>query len=191
MTRSEQRVSGGAAGGCSHAELIDAFVDGAVSEQERRQAEQHLADCSECRDEARGLTALSELLAAERLAPAPLDIDFRAAATRPGPRVAVAVAALAALVGGAAALLAALAPRVESAAAAAATLFDFTVTAGLVGAGLLDASWRGMSAAVSSTLQPAAPGLLFGGAAAVGLTVLLVALLRRGARASVRGRSRR
>lgn len=188
MTRSEQRVSGGVAGACSHAELIDAFVDGAVSEQERRQAEQHLADCSECRDEARGLTALSELLAAERLAPAPLDIDFRAAATRPGRPLAAAVAALAALVGGAAALLAGLAPQVES---AAATLFDFTVTAGLVGAGLLDASWRGMSAAVSSTLQPAAPGLLFGGAAAVGLTVLLVALLRRGAGASARGRSRR
>ena len=191
MTRSEKRVSGGVAGACSHAELIDAYVDGAVSEPERRQAEQHLAGCAECRDEAHGLTALRELLVAERLSPEPLDIDLSAAATRPGRRAAAAVAALAALVGGAAAVLAGLAPQVESAAAAVATLFDFTVTAGLVGAGLLDASWRGMSAAVSSTLEPAAPGLLFGGAAAVGLTVLLVSLLRRGARASARGRSQR
>ncbi len=62
MTSSERTA-------CSHAELIDAYVDGAVSGPEREQAKRHLEACAECRDEARGLAALRELLAAERVAP--------------------------------------------------------------------------------------------------------------------------
>ncbi len=178
-------------GACAQAELIDAYVDGAVSEAERRLAEQHLAGCAACRDEARGLSALHELLAAERLAPEPLAIDISAplrTRLRAGRRHAmVAAAALVAVFGGALAVLATLAP----AASAAATLFDFTVTLGMLGAGLLDASWRGLNAAMSSALAPATPALLFGGAAVVGLTGLLFSLLRRGSRASARQRSRR
>ncbi len=185
-------VSGSMSGACSHAELIDAHVDGAVSEPEREQAERHLVECAECRDEARGLAALRELLAAERLAPEPVEIDVRSSPSRArGRRAVAAAAALVGLFGGALAVLAGLAPQVESAAAAVATLFDFTVTVGLVGAGLLDASWRGLSAAVSSVLQPAAPGLLFGGLTAAGLTALLFSLLRRGSRATARERQRR
>ena len=184
MTSSERTA-------CSHAEQIDAYVDGALSELEREQAEQHLAECAECRDEARGLAALQELLASERLAPEPLEIDVSAPRRARGRRAVAAAAALVGLFGGALAVLAGLAPQVESAAAAASTLFDFAVTVGLVGAGLLDASWRGMNAAVSSALQLAAPGLVFGGVAATGLTVLLFSLLRRGARAVARERQRR
>ncbi len=103
----------------------------------------------------------------------------------------VATAALVAVFGGALAVLATLAPAAGSAASAAATLFDFTVTLGMLGAGLLDASWRGLNAAMSSALAPATPALLFGGAAVVGLTGLLFSLLRRGSRASARQRSRR
>ena len=182
-------------GACSQAELVDAYVDGAVSEAERRLAEQHLAGCAACRDEARGLSALHELLAAERLAPEPLAIDIGAplrTRLRAGRRRArVAAAALVAVFGGALAVLATLAPAAGSAASAAATLFDFTVTLGMLGAGLLDASWRGLNAAMSSALAPATPALLFGGAAVVGLTGLLFSLLRRGSRASARQRSRR
>jgi len=182
-------------GACSQAELIDAYVDGAVSEAERRLAEQHLAGCAACRDEARGLSVLHELLAAERLAPEPLAIDISApprTRLRAGRRRAmVATAALVAVFGGALAVLATLAPAAGSAASAAATLFDFTVTLGMLGAGLLDASWRGLNAAMSSALAPATPALLFGGAAVVGLTGLLFSLLRRGSRASARQRSRR
>ena len=185
MTSSERTA-------CSHAELIDAYVDGAVSGAEREQAKRHLEACAECRDEARGLAALRELLAAERVAPEQLGtfVGAPARAAR-GRRAVAAAAALAGLFGGALAVLAGLAPRVESAAAAASTLFDFTVAVGLVGAGLLDASWRGLSAATSSVLQPAAPGLLFGGLAAMGLSVLLYSLLRRGFRAAARERQRR
>lgn len=184
MTSSERTA-------CSRAELIDAYVDDALSGPEREQAEQHLAQCAECRDEARGLAALRELLAAERLAPEHLEVDVRAQHRARGRRAVAAAAALAGLFAGALAMLAGLAPQVESAAAAASTLFDFAVTAVLVGAGLLDASWKGMNAAVSSALQPAAPGLVFGGLAAAGLTVLLFNLLRRGAGAVVRERQRR
>jgi anti-sigma factor RsiW len=176
---------------CSHAELIDLYVDGAVSGPEREQAERHLAECAGCRDEARALTALRELLAAERVAPEQLDTRVGAPSPARGRRAVAAAAALVGLFGGALAVLAGLVPQVQSAAAAASTLFDFTVTVGLVGAGLLDASWRGMSAAMSSVLQPAGPGLLFGGLAAMGLTVLLFSLLRRGARAVARERQRR
>ena len=178
-------------GACSQAELIDAYVDGAVSEAERRLAEQHLAGCAACRDEARGLSALHELLAAERFAPEPSAIDLRAARPVGRRRAAVAAAALVALFGGVLALLATLAPAAGSAASAAATLFDFTVTLGMLGAGLLDASWRGLNVAMSSALAPATPALLFGGAAVVGLSGLLFSLLRRGAKASARQRSRR
>lgn len=179
---------------CAHAELIDAWVDGAVSEAERRSAERHIAECAACRDEARALSALHELLAAERLSPEPLAIDLHAPRTRRRAgrrRSAVAAAALVALFGGALATLATLAPAAGSAASAAATLFDFTVTLGMLGAGLLDASWRGLNVAMSSALAPATPALLFGGAAVLGLTGLLFSLLRRGSKASARQRSRR
>lgn len=191
MTSSRSGVSGRVFDACAHAELIDAYVDGAVGEPEREQAERHLVECAECRDEARALAALGELLAAERLAPEPFEVDVRAPSRARSRRALAAVAALVGLFGGSLAVLAGLAPRVESAAAAAAALFDFTVTVALVGAGLLEASWRGASAAVSSVLQPAAPGLLFGGLAAAGLTALLFSLLRRGSRAAVRERQRR
>lgn len=184
MTSSERTA-------CSQAELIDAYVDGAVSGPEREQAERHLAECSGCRDEARGLAALRELLAAERLAPEQLETCVGAPSRARGRRAVAAAAALVGLFGGALAVLAGLAPQVESAVAAASTLFDFTLTIGLVGAGLLDASWRGMSAAMSSVLQPAGPGLFFGVLLAMGLTVLLFSLLRRGARAVARERQQR
>ena len=179
---------------CAHAELIDAWVDGAVSEAERRSAEQHMAECPACRDEARDLSALHELLAAERLSPEPLAIDLHAprARLRAGRRrAAVAAAALVALFGGALALLATLAPAAGSAASAVATLFDFGATLGMLGAGLLDASWRGLNVAMSSALEPATPTLLVGAAAVVGLAGLLFSLLRRGSKASVRQDSRR
>ncbi len=190
-TPSGKGLSGSMSGACSHAELIDAYVDGAVSEPEREQAERHLVECACCRGEARGLAALCELLATERLATEPFEIDVRAPSRARGRRAVAAAAALVGLFGGALAVLAGLAPQVGSAASVVATLFDFTVTVGLVGAGLLDASWRGMSAAVSSVLQPAAPGLVFGGLTAMGLTVLLCSLLRRGSRAAARERQRR
>ena len=196
MTSSDRTVStsGGGestAGACAHAELIDACVDGAASEAERRLAEEHLAGCETCRDEARGLSQLHELLASERLAPQPVAIDLRAPRPAARRRAAGAVAALVALFGGALALVATVAPAAGSAASAAATLFDFVATVGLLGAGLLDASWRGLGAAMSSALAPAAPALLFGGAAAIGLTGLLFSLLRRGSGAAARQRSRR
>ncbi len=178
-------------GACSQAELVDAYVDGDVSEAERRLAERHLAGCAACRAEARALSALRELLAAERLSPAPRALDLHAPRSAGRGRAALAAAALVALFGGVLAVLAALAPTVGSAASAAATLFDFTVTLGLLGAGLLDASWRGLNAAMSSALAPATPSLLFGVTAVVGLTGLLFALLRRGSRASARRRSDR
>ncbi len=176
---------------CAHAELIDAWVDGAVSEAERRSAEQHMAECPACRDEARDLSALHELLAAERLSPEPLAVDVHAPLRGGRRRAAVAAAALVALFGGALALLATLAPVAGSAASAAATLFDFGATLGMLGAGLLDASWRGLNVAMSSALEPATPTLLVGAAAVVGLAGLLFSLLRRGSKASVRQDSRR
>ncbi|MCY3930911.1 MAG: zf-HC2 domain-containing protein [Acidobacteria bacterium] len=179
---------------CAHAELIDAWVDGAVSEAERRSAEQHIAECAACRDEARELSALHELLTAERLSPEPLAVDLHAPRTRRRAgrrRAAVAAAGLVAVFGGVLAVLAPLAAAAGSAASAAATLFDFTVTLGMLGAGLLDASWRGLNVAMSSAPEPATPALLFGGAAVLGLTGLLFSLLRRGAKASARQRSRR
>lgn len=178
-------------GACSQAELIDAYVDGAVSEAERRLAKRHLAGCAACRDEARGLSALHELLASERFSPEPLAIDISASRPAGRRRAAVAAAALVALFGGTLALLATLAPAAGSAASAAATLFDFAVTLGMLGAGLLDASWRGLNAAMSSALAPATPVLLFGGVAVAGLAGLLFSLLRRGSGASARQRSRR
>ena len=180
---------------CAHAELIDAYVDGAVSEAERRSAEQHVAGCAVCRDEARGLAALHELLAAERLSPEPLAVDLCAPLRRRlragRRRAVVAAASLVAVFGGALALLATFAPAAGSATSAAATLFDFAVTVSMLGAGLLDASWRGLNVALSSALEPATPALLFGGAAVVGLTGLLFSLLRRGSKAAARQRSRR
>ena len=180
---------------CAHAELIDAWVDGAVSEAERRSAERHMAECAACRDEARELSALHELLAAERLSPEPLAVDVHAplrARLRAGRRrAAVAAAALVALFGGTLVLLATLAPAAGSAASAAATLFDFGATLGMLGAGLLDASWRGLNVAMSSALEPATPTLFVGVAAVVGLAGLLFSLLRRGSKESVRQDSRR
>ena len=191
MTSSRSGVSGRASDACSHAELIDAYVDGAVAEPEREQAERHLLECGECRSEARALAALGELLAAERLAPEPLEVAVRAPSRARRRGALAAAAALVGLFGGSLAVVAGLAPQVESATSAVAALFDFTVTVALVGAGLLEASWRGVSAAVSSVLQPAAPGLVFGGLAAAGLTALLFSLLRRGSRATVRERQQR
>ena len=191
MTSSRSGVSESTSGVCSHAELIDAYVDGAVAESEREQAERHLLECGECRNEARSLAALGELLAAERLEPEPLEVAVRAPSRARRRRPLAAAAALVGLFGGSLAVLAGLVPQVESATSAVAALFDFTVTVALVGAGLLEASWRGVSAVVSSVLQPAAPGLVFGGLAAAGLTALLFSLLRRGSRATVRERQQR
>ena len=191
MTSSRSGVSGRASDACSHAELIDAYVDGAVAGPEREQAERHLLECGECRNEARALAALGELLAAERLAPEPLEVAVRAPSRARRRRALAAAAALVGLFGGSLAVLAGLAPQVESATSAVAALFDFTVTVALVGAGLLEASWRGVSAAASSVLQPAAPGLVFGVLLAGGLTALLFSLLRRGSRATVRERQQR
>ena len=191
MTSSRNGVGRRASRACSHAELIDAWVDGAATEPERERAERHLAECAPCRSEARALAALGELLAAERLAPEPLDLDVRAPSRARGRRALAAAAALVGLFGGALAALAGLAPRVESAVSAMAALFDFTLTVALAGAGLLEASWRGVSAAAASMLQPAAPGFLFGVLLAGGLAALLFSLLRRGSRAAVRERQRR
>lgn len=196
MTSSDRTVSGNGPGAsmpgvCSHAELIDAWVDGAVDEAERRSAERHITECAACRDEARSLSALHELLAAERLSPEPLAVDLAAPQPAARRRAAAAAAALVAAFGGVLALVATLAPAAGSAASAAATLFDFGATVGLLGAGLLDASWRGLNAAMSSALDPATPALLFGGAAAVGLTAVLFSLLRRGSRVVAGQRRRR
>lgn len=191
MTSSRSGVSESTSGACSHAELIDAYVDGAVAGPEREQAERHLAECGECRKEARALAALSELLDAERLAPERLEVTVHAPSRSRRRRALAVAAALVGLFGGSLAVVAGLAPQVESATSAVAALFDFTVTVALVGAGLLEASWRGVSGAVASVLQPAAPGLVFGALLVGGLTALLFSLLRRGSRPTVRERQRR
>jgi len=174
---------------CSHAELIDAWVDRALSDAERELAEQHLSVCTACRQDARDLACLHEILAEERVAPEPRAVDL--GVRQPGwQRWAAAAAVLVAAFGTAVGLVT-LAPAGESAVAAVASLFDFAATIGLLGSGLLDASWRGLGAAIASGFEQAAPALLFGCVAAVSLTALLFSLLRGGSRAAARERSRR
>ncbi len=192
MTSSTTKVGSAMADTCPQAELIDAYVDGATTALERQQAERHLAECAECREEARSLSALNELLASERRAPAPFAVHLDMPARAPKRRTAIAAAAaMAALVGATAAVLAGSIPASASAASAVATLFDFVATIGLLGAGLLDASWRGVGAALSSAFGSGASGLVVGLVLALGLTGLLCSLFKPGGRATARQRPRR
>ncbi len=186
MTSPDPMAGGGDHGSslppaCVHAELIDAYVDGEVSAAERRQAERHLASCAFCRDEADSLSALHGLLAAERHGPeARAVLSPRRVSSRR--RAAVSLAALVALPAGVTAAVATFAPGVRSAASAFVTVSDFAITVSLLGAGLLEASWRGLGTTMSSAFAPTGPVLFVGGAAAVGVTGLLVSLVRRGSR---------
>lgn len=179
-------------------EWLQIDFDGELEPERQARLREHLASCPKCEAEARGLAELRQALCA---AAAPVRQDFTSAVMSALPpagwesrhaRAWAAPLALIALLGGGAAILVGVsAARLQPAGqmfGAFGALFDLFSTAVLAGAGLLQASWRGVGLALGEVLSGSWVNLGAFALGVVGLNFLLVRLIRRGraAEASVR-----
>lgn len=174
--------------------------DGELNAVERSGLRQHLATCAKCRDERQELQSLSEMLEASKVSVGD-DLESKVMADLPAagwetrsPRtwwVAVVVVALLSL--GSAWLIGGASEAVMSAApvAAAAAVWELIASSALAGAGLLNASWKGLGIAFQDVLGQSVWNVLAFGALIVGLDLLLFRLLfrRRTATAESEARS--
>ena len=165
-------------------ELLHAEADGELSRLEAQRLERHLASCAGCRTERRELERLDEMLAAARVAVRP---GFRdevvvalpdAAWESRHPASWAAGAALVLLLGGGAFALTSGAGVASSPLAeiflAVVDLFRSSLVAG---AGLLDASWRGLGLALGRLFDGSLVNLLAFGVFVIGVDVLFLRLL--------------
>jgi predicted anti-sigma-YlaC factor YlaD len=179
-------------------EWLDLEADGSLEEWQRAELDEHVAACAECRREREGMAALERLLRGSRL---PVGSDFQArvmgelpAAGWEGrhPRTWSLPAAVAVALGVIAALLlgqgSASLGTASSALSAVAGMLGAAVTAG---AGLLNASWKGLGLVFQEGLASRTALIAFG-VLVLSVNLLLISLVRRKAaddrsRAGARG----
>ncbi len=180
-------------------ELAYLEPDGRLTAAERSGLAHHLAGCAECREARAGAAGLDRLLAGSRVR---VEHGFSARVLESlppagwearSPRSWTAALALLALLGVAAAVAARLgsaepAPPLAGAFFAVLELFR---SAGLAGAGLVGASWRGVGIALGEALAAAPLGFVVFGVLVAALDVLFVRFLLRAMRAARAGGAER
>lgn len=163
-------------------ETLDLYADGALSAAEANSLDAHLATCDQCRREMAELESLHGLLRESRV---PVRDGFSATVmaqvARSGPAVIrpVALAAgLTVLFVVLAAVLLAVAGGEVLGFGVASALADFVASTVLVGAGLLQASWRGIGMVIEEWLLSSLPNLIVSVLLIVALNVLAFRLVR-------------
>lgn len=165
-------------------ELLQLEADGELSRVEAQRLERHLAGCAGCRAERRELARLDELLTA---ASVPVRPGFRDEVVASLPSAAwesrhpaswAAGAVLALLLGGGAFALTSGAGVTSSPLAEIfVAVFDLFRSSLVAGAGLLDASWRGLGLALARLLEGSWINLAAFGVFVFGVNALFVRLL--------------
>jgi hypothetical protein len=169
----------------TYREWLDLEADGCLEEWQRSELDQHAAGCAECRREREQLAALATLLRGSRL-PAAAGFQARVMAALPAagwegrhPRTWGLPAALVVALGVFAALVlgqgSAALGTASSALAAVAGMLGAAVTAG---AGLLNASWKGLGLVIQEGLASRTAMIVFG-VLVLSVNLLLISLVRR------------
>ncbi len=181
-----------------YAELLSLEVDGELTPPERRLLADHLRSCDDCRRERDALAELAGLLTASRI---PVADGFRAELMERLPAAgwqsrhpmswAAAVAVLVVLAGGAAALAGSAAAASAPVAAAVVAVLELFGSSLVAGAGLLNASWRGIGLALGRLFDGSLLNLVALGVVVLGLDLLFLRLLLRTRRAVAAGDRRR
>ncbi len=170
-------------------ERLQLRFDGELEPEREAALDDHVAGCAKCRSEQAQLEELRAVLADGAISVRP---DFTSAVMNALPpagweaksaRAWAMPLGLVGLLGSAAAIVAGIsAAKVEPggpASGAFGAIFGMFSTAVLAGAGLLQASWRGVGLALGNALQGSWVNLAAFGLGVIGLNVLLFRLLRR------------
>ena len=165
-------------------ELLQMQADGELSRLQAQQLDRHLATCAGCREEQRELARLGEMLTAARIEVRP---DFRdevlaalpdaAWENRHPTSWAAGVALVLLLGGGAFALTSGAGVAASPVAEIFVAVLDLFRSSLLAGAGLLDASWRGLGLALGRLFDGSLVNLVAFGVFVVGVDALFLRLL--------------
>ena len=165
-------------------ELLQLEADGELSRLEAQRLDRHLAACAGCRQERQELARLDELLGA---ASVPVRSDFRAEVMASLPNAAwesrhpaswaAGVALVLALGGGAFALTSGAGVASSPLAEIFLAVLDLFRSSLVAGAGLLDASWRGLGLALGRLFDGSWLNLVAFGVFVLGIDALFVRLL--------------
>ena len=165
-------------------ELLQMQADGELSRLEAQRLDRHLASCEGCRAERRELARLDELLTAARIPVRPGFRDEVVAAlpnagweSRHPASWAAGVALVLLLGGGAFALTSAAGAAASPLAEIFVAVFDLFRSSLLAGAGLLDASWRGLGLALGRLFDGSLLNLVAFGIFVIGVDALFLRLL--------------
>ncbi|MFQ5350719.1 MAG: zf-HC2 domain-containing protein [Thermoanaerobaculia bacterium] len=165
-------------------ELLQMQADGELSRLDAQRLDRHLAGCAACREERRELVRLEDLLTAARV---PVRAGFRdellaalpnaAWESRHPASWAAGVALVLALGGGAFALTSGAGVTTSPLAEIFVAVLDLFRSSLLAGAGLLDASWRGLGLALSQLFAGSWLNLVAFGVFVIGVDTLFLRLL--------------
>ena len=165
-------------------ELLQMQADGELSRLEAQRLDRHLATCAGCREERRELTRLDELLTA---ASVPVRDGFRDEVIASLPNAAwesrhpaswaAGVALVLLLGGGAFALTSGAGVTSSPLAEIFVAVFDLFRSSLVAGAGLLDASWRGLGLALGRLFDGSLLNLVAFGIFVIGVDALFLRLL--------------
>ncbi len=179
-------------------DLLQMQADGELSRLEAQRLDRHLACCAGCREERRELARLDELLTAASLRVRPGFRDEVIAAlpnaaweSRHPASWAAGVALVLLLGGGAFALTSGAGVAAWPLAEISVAVIDLFRSSLLAGAGLLDASWRGLGLALGRLLDGSLVNLVAFGVFVLGVDALFLRLLlktRRRVREAAAGR---
>jgi len=170
-------------------EWLHLELDGELNPSESSQLKRHVAGCESCRRERKALAALEGALLSSRVE-VPEEFHSRVMSALPAtgwqarhPRTwAIALAVVALLGAGAAALVGSSAAQLEPAApfiAASLAVLDLFRSSILAGSGLLSASWKGLGAGLQDVLGGSTWNFVAFAVVVLGVNVLLLRLLRR------------
>jgi predicted anti-sigma-YlaC factor YlaD len=165
-------------------ELLQMQADGELSRLEAQRLDRHLASCAGCREERRELARLDDLLAAASIPVRPGFRDEVVAAlpsaaweSRHPASWAAGVALVLLLGGGAFALTSGVGVTTSPLAEIFVAVLDLFRSSLLAGAGLLDASWRGLGLALGRLFDGSLLNLVAFGVFVIGVDVLFLRLL--------------
>lgn len=182
----------------TYREWLNLELDEALSPIQRKNLHDHLSICSECRQEQSELIALDEALVGSRVRVRP---EFTREVMSGLPPAAwqarnpkswvAALTAMVLLLAGSGVLIATAGEGLESVftlAGVFAAIGDLFRSSIVVGAGLLDASWKGLGMAVREVLAGSIWSFLAVGVLVVALDMLLLRLLRKRTRFAVQSK---
>ena len=167
-------------------ELLQMQTDGELSRLEAQRLDRHLAGCASCREEGRELRRLDGLLAAAAVRVRPgfredviAALPTTAWESRHPASWAAGVALVLLLGGGAFALTSAAGAAASPVAEIFFAVLDLFRSSLLAGAGLLDASWRGLGLALGRLFDGSLLNLVAFGVFVIGVDALFLRLLLR------------